>query len=431
MADKLPQINTNSPVTALIVTYAPSESVLAACIKSLISQNPKPHIVIADNVSPKDPDHEVVNKFRADDCTVMTIESNLGFGGAINRILPLVKSKYILISNFDIVYDPQYLAFATWKLENSEKSVVGIAGKTLFYPPDADSNWPGRGMNDPALITGRGTGGVIDNTGTLVNGLMLAYNRGVGQIDIGQYDISDRPMGACFAAFLAKTEAFSPIPEGGAGMLDPSYFMYYEDIDWCYRANILGFRILYEPRAVAWHHHSLTTRELPLFFKYHLIQRNLYRTIMKNMKFRTAIRLHALHARLHIRRAKVERNFIRVTSRILGETLLWSPAAILQRGVIQRHRKVSDTDIVNISIGEEGHLDDVSLYPKKEWSNVLASLRRLQKHFPEDPACRLIPDIEIIARGIATPATMKETLELAGDACPALLPLMNQISLIQ
>ncbi len=424
----------NEKITALIITYAPDRDVLSACVESLRAQTPSeiaPQILIADNFAESDPDHEVVLSFQADDCRVQTNNRNLGFGGAINNALSLIETPYVLISNFDIVYDPQYLKSAIDRLESSGKDVVGIAGKTLFYPPNADESWPGRGPGDPPLEIGRGTGGVIDNTGTLVNGLMLAYNRGVGQIDIGQFDEPDRPMGGCFAAFLVRKDAFRPLNQGGIGLLDAPYFMYYEDIDWCYRANLLGFQIFYEPKAVAWHHHSLTTRDKPVFFKYHLIQRNLYRTIMKNMRTRTVIRLWALHARLHIRRARIEKEFGTVTARILFETLAWATVGMIVRIPIQHKRRVSDTEIIDLATGEEGHLDDLTLRPRADFRNPLASLVRLRKLYPDDPACEIISIVEKLASGENDTSLVKNAAELAGEKCPGLLALLKQITVNQ
>ncbi len=403
-------------VTAIIVTYAPDAKVLAACLGSLRAQDPRPIILIADNLAKSDPEHAVALSFQSDDCGVLPLNRNYGFGGAINMALRRIDTPFVLISNFDIVYDPGYLAAAVERLKSSGDDVVGIAGKTLFYPSEEGGDLPHNGL-----------GAVIDNAGTLVNGLMLAYNRGVGQIDIGQYDVSDRPMGACFAAFLARRSAFEPMSEGGVGLLDPGYFMYYEDIDWCYRANILGFRIIYEPAAVAWHHHSLTTRGMPLFFKYHLIQRNLYRTIMKNMRFRTVIRLWALHARLHMRRARIERQFGPVTARILLETLAWAPVGLFRRIPIRLRRKVSDTDIVNLSIGEEGHLDDLTLKPRLDWRNPLASLERLVRLHPDHPAGKLVPVVRKLAEGSGDENLKAQAISLAGEACPELVPLLRKI----
>ena len=37
------------------------------------------------------------------------------------------------------------------------------------------------------------------------------------------------------------------------GLLDPRFFIYYEETDWCMRARRMGWRILYVPQARMWH----------------------------------------------------------------------------------------------------------------------------------------------------------------------------------
>jgi len=37
------------------------------------------------------------------------------------------------------------------------------------------------------------------------------------------------------------------------GMFDEDYFMYVEEADWCYRVIRAGYKILFVPKAVAWH----------------------------------------------------------------------------------------------------------------------------------------------------------------------------------
>lgn len=49
------------------------------------------------------------------------------------------------------------------------------------------------------------------------------------------------------------------------GLLDEAFFMYGEDLDWCYRIKALGWRIVYDPRAVIHHHKraASTRRAIP------------------------------------------------------------------------------------------------------------------------------------------------------------------------
>jgi GT2 family glycosyltransferase len=53
------------------------------------------------------------------------------------------------------------------------------------------------------------------------------------------------------------------------GLLDPGYFMYYEDADFCMRVRAAGYRLLYVPRARLWHRVAGSTEgQLPLWFYY-------------------------------------------------------------------------------------------------------------------------------------------------------------------
>lgn len=49
------------------------------------------------------------------------------------------------------------------------------------------------------------------------------------------------------------------------GLLDEAFFMYGEDLDWCYRIKSYGWRIVYQPRAVIHHHKraASTRRAIP------------------------------------------------------------------------------------------------------------------------------------------------------------------------
>jgi GT2 family glycosyltransferase len=57
----------------------------------------------------------------------------------------------------------------------------------------------------------------------------------------------DWVLGACL---LIRREAWERV-----GPLDEGFFMYYEDIDWCYRARAAGWSVYYVPSARIIHHH--------------------------------------------------------------------------------------------------------------------------------------------------------------------------------
>lgn len=48
------------------------------------------------------------------------------------------------------------------------------------------------------------------------------------------------------------------------GPLDEAFFMYGEDLDWCYRIKSYGWRIVYYPRAVVQHHKRAASTKRPI-----------------------------------------------------------------------------------------------------------------------------------------------------------------------
>lgn len=61
------------------------------------------------------------------------------------------------------------------------------------------------------------------------------------------------------AAIFARADALA-----GIGLLDPDYFLYREDIDWCLRVRKKGYKILFVPGAVIWHRsHHVRENDLP------------------------------------------------------------------------------------------------------------------------------------------------------------------------
>jgi len=66
--------------------------------------------------------------------------------------------------------------------------------------------------------------------------------------DDGSFDQPAEHFAASGAAMVARAETFARL-----GGLAESFFAYYEDVDWCWRARLAGLRILYEPAGVVRH----------------------------------------------------------------------------------------------------------------------------------------------------------------------------------
>lgn len=78
------------------------------------------------------------------------------------------------------------------------------------------------------------------------------------------------------AAMLVKRKLIKEL-----GSFDETYFYGHEDTDLCWRVNIAGFRVYYEPRAVAYHHKNQTINKMRKEVAYYGT-RNRIRSLLKN-----------------------------------------------------------------------------------------------------------------------------------------------------
>jgi GT2 family glycosyltransferase len=73
-------------------------------------------------------------------------------------------------------------------------------------------------------------------------------HRGIREEDTGQYDQTEETDWATGCALFGSRKVFETV-----GLLDESFRLYCEDVDYCLRAKKAGFRIIYVPQAKVWH----------------------------------------------------------------------------------------------------------------------------------------------------------------------------------
>jgi GT2 family glycosyltransferase len=161
---------------------------------------------------------------------VVAADRNLGYAGGMNLALQsegVCNSEYVLLLNNDVIVEPR-------AIQNLVRACQD----------------PGVGAAVPKTYAGRpGDGPVLWHAGAdFEEASGQGYHVGIGEVDNGQYaarrDIGYGPG----SALMVKTSAIS-----AAGGFDERYFLYCEDLDLSRRLIRMGFRIVYEPAAVAWH----------------------------------------------------------------------------------------------------------------------------------------------------------------------------------
>lgn len=81
----------------------------------------------------------------------------------------------------------------------------------------------------------------------------LPVNRGVWQEDMGQFDQDTFIFGGCGGAVAYRRAMLDDI-----GLFDEDLFMYCEDVDLNWRAQLAGYRCVFVPNAIIYHHLSAT-----------------------------------------------------------------------------------------------------------------------------------------------------------------------------
>ena len=196
---------------------------------------------------------------------ILNLKRNVGFASANNRAAAIAKGEYLLFLNND-----------TTLHEDAIKEMVRTIQKDYFCAGVAPKMYLSRYL--PRLI--------FDSLGICINNMGSPYNRGIGQIDLGQYDQVEEVMGVCYACCLVRKDIYRI-----TGGLDNSYFAYFEDVDWCFRTRKSGYIFLSCPKAIVYHFHSGTTSVQSYAWKYYLIFRNYLRTATKTFGKRNSLRI--------------------------------------------------------------------------------------------------------------------------------------------
>jgi len=218
-------------VSAVIVNYN-SQEWLAECLPSLQSQTYRPiEVIVVDNGSFEDPT-PWLSQFDPG-IKVLRLERPVGLAAAINRGVALAQGQYYFILNPDVRLEPQAVA---------EMVVTARACAS----PSSDAAGGCAGVT--AKLKYWWAPGFLNGLGNRVGFSSWGADNAQGHLDLGQFDHWHELPSLCFAAALIPRQAWKMV-----GKLDEGFPLYYEDVDWSYRARLLGHHLYLAPKAVIYH----------------------------------------------------------------------------------------------------------------------------------------------------------------------------------
>jgi GT2 family glycosyltransferase len=231
--DSLP--SASSEVTVVIVTHG-SWALTEKCLESLSIQRADLRFdaVVVDNASGDDTPQRIRRAFPW--IHLLDQRENSGFAKANNRALAEVTTPYVLLLNPDTVLPPGGLQRVIRALE--DRPEVGMLGCKLVRPNGELDHACKRGFPRPAAA--------------------LAYFLRLDRSPVGRW-LGGSAAGEYVAAHLdADEEGFVDAINGAfmlvrrdalddVGLLDDGYWMYGEDLDWCFRFWAAKWPVLYWP----------------------------------------------------------------------------------------------------------------------------------------------------------------------------------------
>jgi GT2 family glycosyltransferase len=125
---------------------------------------------------------------------------------------------------------------------------------------------------------------VVNNAGCYLRTDGYAGDIGDGDADEQRFNAARDCFSVSGVAFVTTRSALEKV-----GRLVPRYFAYYEDMDWCWRARLMGLRVVYEPAVTVRHVRGATSGgEWSERVRY-LSERNRLLTLLRNAPLKLAL----------------------------------------------------------------------------------------------------------------------------------------------
>ena len=230
-----------SVISVIIVNYN-TKQITEDCIKSLLEKNKDISIqlILVDNAS-TDTSDQMLGKFsRYKNTEVIINRENIGFARAVNQGIKMAKGEFVLLLNSDTLFIQNTLKPITeWMRKNAK---VGIVSCSLL---NEDKSIQGTGGYFPTLSRVFSWMFFIDDI-PLLKQFLHPYHPLQRRSDAdGQrfYNTQKHLDWVTGAFLLTRRKVIDQI-----GNLDEKYFMYMEELDFCFRTKRSGWDVMYLPK---------------------------------------------------------------------------------------------------------------------------------------------------------------------------------------
>jgi GT2 family glycosyltransferase/glycosyltransferase involved in cell wall biosynthesis len=252
MGREVPGINTGI-VSVVLVNYRGADDTIT-CLKAFDDVDwprERLELIVVDN----DSGDGSVERIHAAVPSAIVIDagSNTGFAGGCNLGVAHATGEYVGFINNDARPHAQWVSEAVATFD-AEPKVGSVASKVL--------DWDGK---------------LIDYVDGSLTWFGMGYKREVERPDSPAFDAPKDVLFGTGAAMFVRAALYREV-----GGFDERFFMFYEDVDFGWRLNLLGHRVRYVPKSIAYHRHHVTMKKFGNFRESYLLERNALLAMYKN-----------------------------------------------------------------------------------------------------------------------------------------------------
>lgn len=235
------------PDLSILIVNWNTRELLLACLRSLAEARPAlaVEILVVDNASGDGSAEAVASEFP--DVRLFRNEANVGFAGANNQALAASRGRLALLLNPDTLVAPGQLEPMVAYMDAQPD--VGILGPRLVYE-DGSYQISALRFTQPWDMYYE-----LARFPRLLQPPAQRSPRRLIPLDPVEATPVEYVMGAALLIRRRVVEAIGP--------MDEAYFMYAEEVDWCFRTRAAGWDVRYFPGATVTHLEGRSTRQVP------------------------------------------------------------------------------------------------------------------------------------------------------------------------
>ena len=219
------------PTIAIVILNWNGRKHLETFLPSVVASTcPFKEVIVADNASTDD--SVAYLKEAYPEVRIISLDRNYGFAGGYNEALKQVKSDYYVLLNSDVEVEPGWIE-PILDLMEKDPSIGACQPKLRMY------------MDKELFEYAGAAGGWLD---------YLGYPFAKGRVfdvcekDEGQYDTAEPIFWASGAALFVRAGLYHEL-----GGMDNYFFAHQEEIDFCWRMQLAGYKVYTCPSSVVYH----------------------------------------------------------------------------------------------------------------------------------------------------------------------------------